>query len=126
MSFDTVRGYATQNLPSGGKFNYVGEALSQDQTGRLNYTVDFAAKTGSGFISDIAGGISLNEGRIGAMSHTNPDNTSISGYGISSTAHSNNGLSSTYKLGFFGPEADEIVGVVTSDHGDVGFGGKKQ
>ena len=126
VSFDTVRGHATQTLPTSGKFNYVGEALSQEQTGRLDYTVDFAAKTGSGSISNIAGGITLNEGRIGAMSHTNPDNTLISGHGISSTARSNSGLSGTYKLGFFGPNADEVAGVVTSGHGDVAFGGKKQ
>lgn len=126
VDFNTVKGYATQTLPASGKFNYVGDAPSQEQTGRLNYTVDFAAKTGSGSISNIAGGITLNEGRIGAMSHINPDNTSISGHGISSTARSNSGLSGTYKLGFFGPNADEVAGVVTSDRGDVAFGGKKQ
>lgn len=126
VDFDMVKGYATQTLPTSGKFNYVGDALSQEQTGRLNYTVDFAAKTGSGSISNIAGGITLNEGRIGEMSHINPDNTSISGHGISSTARSNSGLSGTYKLGFFGPNADEVAGVVTSSHGDVAFGGKKQ
>lgn len=126
VDFATVKGYATQTLPTSGKFNYAGEALSQDQTGKFNYTVDFAAKTGRGSISNIAGGITLNEGQIGAMSHTNPDNTSISGYGISSTARSNSGLSGSYKLGFFGPNADEVAGVVTSEQGDVGFGGKKQ
>lgn len=126
VDFDTVRGYATQTLPSSGKFNYVGEALSQEQTGKFNYTVDFTAKTGSGSITDIADGITLHEGQIGKMSHTNPDNTVVSGYGIGSSARSNSGLSGTYKLGFFGPNADEVAGVVTSHYGDVGFGGKKQ
>ena len=114
------------HVPSSGKFNYVGEALSQEQTGKFNYTVDFTAKTGSGSITDIADGITLHEGQIGKMSHTNPDNTVVSGYGIGSSARSNSGLSGTYKLGFFGPNADEVAGVVTSHYGDVGFGGKKQ
>ena len=126
LDFATVKGYATQTLPSSGKFNYVGEALSQEQTGKFNYTVDFTAKTGSGSITDIADGITLHEGQIGKMSHTNPDNTVVSGYGIGSSARSNSGLSGTYKLGFFGPNADEVAGVVTSHYGDVGFGGKKQ
>ncbi len=126
LDFGTVKGYATKTLPSSGKFNYAGEALSQDQTGKFNYTVDFAAKTGSGSISNIAGGITLHEGKIAGMSHDNPDKTSISGYGIESTARSNSGLNGGYKLGFFGPNADEVAGVVTSPYGDVGFGGKKQ
>lgn len=127
VDFATVKGYATQTLPSSGKFNYAGEALSQDQTGKFNYTVDFAAKTGSGFISNIDGGITLHRGEIEPMSHKNRDNTSISGHGIESTAHSKNGLSGSYKLGFFGPNADEVAGVVEyNGDGVVGFGGKKQ
>lgn len=54
------------------------------------------------------------------------DNSTISGMGISSTATSEKHGSGTYSLGFFGPNAEEIAGVVEQDgYGVVGFGGKR-
>ena len=128
LDIDTVKGATTKVLPSEGKFTYNGVAFTEEQQGKLAYNVDFAARTGSGSISGIteAGTITLKEGSIANITHNNPDNTRISGFGIEATAESALQGNGTYKLGFFGPNAEEIAGAVTQ-HGEsvVGFGGKR-
>ena len=128
LDIDTVKGYATKTLPSAGTYNYAGKAFSRDSSGQFNYAVNFDTRKGSGSITGIteAGKITLNEGTISNLSHTNPDNTTISGFGIQSTATSANLGNGEYKLGFFGPNAEEVAGTVSNAFGDVGFGGTKQ
>lgn len=128
LDIDTVKGYATETLPSAGTYNYAGKAFSQKSSGQFNYAVNFDTRKGSGSITGIteAGKITLNEGTISNLSHTNPDNTTISGFGIQSTATSANLGNGEYKLGFFGPNAEEVAGTVSNAFGDVGFGGTKQ
>ncbi|MBP8875726.1 factor H binding protein domain-containing protein [Uruburuella suis] len=125
---DTVKGYSTKVLPTEGKYTYNGAAFTDKGTGDLSYSVDFSSKTGSGRISGIreAGIITLDEGKIGRMSHNNPDKTTINGLGIESTAHSTVMGRGAYQLGFFGPNAEEIAGAVMQNgEGLVGFGGKR-
>lgn len=133
MDITSVKGQATteSQLPDVGVYNYSGGAFTQNEKGgKLSYDVDFATRMGKGEITGIneSGKITLHEGSIGRAAHTNVDldNSTISGMGISSTATSEKHGSGTYSLGFFGPNAEEIAGVVEQDgYGVVGFGGKR-
>ena len=111
-----------------GTYQYEGVAFSQDERGKLAYSVNFDDRTGSGSITGIteAGNITLDKGSITARSFTNVDNTTITGSGIASTASSEKLGSGTYQLGFFGPNAEEIAGAVENNYGVVGFGGAKK
>lgn len=129
LDINFVKGEATKTLPSAGTYNYAGKAFSQDSSGQFNYAVNFDTRKGSGSITGIteAGKITLQEGTISNLSHTNPDNTTISGFGIQSTATSEKKGNGEYKLGFFGPNAEEVAGTVNqNNNGLVGFGGTKQ
>lgn len=113
-----VKGSATKILPAAGKFNYTGIATNGEKQGALSYTVDFKEKNGKGEITGIGeNSITLSEAPIKEFSHTNEfDNTVIKGQGIEG---------SNYKLGFFGPNAEEIVGAVTEGTNSIGFAGSR-
>ena len=119
-----IKGYTTQNLPTAGKFDYSGIASDGDKKGKLAYSVDFDSRKGSGKITGLDSDIHLNEAEIKKMSYTNKetDGTTIKGYGIEGS--SNRGGS--YRLGFFGPNAEEIVGTVDDrNNGEIGFAGSR-
>lgn len=113
-----VKGSTTKILPAAGKFNYTGIATNGEKQGSLSYTVDFKEKNGKGEITGIGeNSITLSEAPIKEFSHTNEfDNTVIKGQGIEG---------SNYKLGFFGPNAEEIVGAVTQGTNSIGFAGSR-
>lgn len=113
-----VKGSTTKILPAVGKFNYTGIATNGEKQGALSYTVDFKEKNGKGEITGIGeNSITLSEAPIKEFSHTNEfDNTVIKGQGIEG---------SNYKLGFFGPNAEEIVGAVTQGTNSIGFAGSR-
>ena len=118
-----IKGYTTQNLPTAGKFDYSGIASDGDKKGKLAYSVDFDSGKGSGKITGLDSDIHLNEAEIKKMSYTNKetDQTTINGHGIEGS--SNRG---SYRLGFFGPEAEEIVGTVDDrNNGEIGFAGSR-
>ncbi len=119
-----IKGYTTQNLPTAGKFDYSGIASDGDKKGKLAYSVDFDSRKGSGKITGLDSDIHLNEAEIKKMSYTNKetDGTTIKGHGIEGS--SNRGGS--YRLGFFGPNAEEIVGTVDDrNNGEIGFAGSR-
>ena len=113
-----VKGSATKILPAAGKFSYAGIATDGEKQGALSYIVDFEKKNGKGEITGIGeNSITLSEAPIKEFSHTNEfDNTVIKGQGIEG---------SNYKLGFFGPNAEEIVGAVTQGTNSIGFAGSR-
>ena len=114
-----IKGQTTQTLPTAGKFDYSGIASDGASKGKLAYSVDFDSRKGSGKITGIGSDINLNEASIREISHTNEiDNTVIKGHGIQGS--SNRG---DYALGFFGPNAEEIVGTVND--GEIGFAGSR-
>lgn len=115
-----IKGEATKTLPTVGKFDYSGIASDGASKGKLAYSVDFDSRKGSGKITGMGSDINLNEASIQETSHTNEiDNTVIKGLGI--LGSSNRG---DYKLGFFGPNAEEIVGTVdVSKSSKIGFAG---
>ena len=118
-SYILIKGQATQTLPTAGKFDYSGIASDGAIQGKLAYSVDFDSSKGSGKITGIGSDINLNEASIREVSHTNEiDNTVIKGHGIQGS--SNRG---DYALGFFGPNAEEIVGTVND--GEIGFAGSR-
>ncbi|HFC8496147.1 TPA: factor H binding protein domain-containing protein [Neisseria subflava] len=114
-----IKGQTTQTLPTAGKFNYSGIASDGASQGKLAYSVDFDSRKGSGKITGVGSDINLHEASIREGSYTNEiDNTEIKGYGIQGS--SNRG---DYALGFFGPNAEEIVGTVND--GEIGFAGSR-
>lgn len=114
-----IKGQATQTLPTAGKFDYSGIASDGAHQGKLAYSVDFDSRKGSGKITGIGSDINLNEASIREASHTNEiDNTVIKGHGIQGSSSRGN-----YALGFFGPNAEEIVGTVND--GEIGFAGSR-
>lgn len=121
-SYILIKGQATQTLPTAGKFDYSGIASDGAIQGKLAYSVDFDSRKGSGKITGIGSDINLNEASIREVSHTNEiDNTVINGHGIEGS--SNRG---SYRLGFFGPNAEEIVGTVDDrNNGEIGFAGSR-
>lgn len=114
-----IKGQTTQTLPTAGKFDYSGIASDGASKGKLAYSVDFDSRKGSGKITGVGSDINLHEASIREGSYTNEiDNTEIKGYGIQGS--SNRG---DYALGFFGPNAEEIVGTVND--GEIGFAGSR-
>lgn len=87
--------------------------------------MDFAEKTGSGSL----GNITLSKGDITTQTFTNEiDNSFITTPGIEGRATAGS-LNGGYRLDFFGPNADEIVGLVElgNEEDVIGmFGGTKQ
>lgn len=112
-----TRGTLTEKLPTTGKFNYSGSGKVGSQSGvqevNFNYNVDFGAKTGSGSL----GNITLLEGNI--KNHV-----------IDGKATAAGSLGGHYRVGIFGPDADEIAGKVElgndKEHMFGIFGGTKQ
>lgn len=114
-----IKGQATQTLPTAGKFDYSGIASDGASQGKLAYSVDFDSRKGSGKITGVGSDINLNEASIQEASHTNEiDNTVIKGHGIQGSSSRGK-----YALGFFGPNAEEIVGTVND--GEIGFAGSR-
>ncbi|KFJ35812.1 factor H binding protein [Neisseria lactamica] len=120
-----VKGSATKALPTKGSFDYTGAAGNGKNTGVLSYNVNFENKTGSGKITGLGKTLNLAEGKIASYEHHNSlDNTTIRGHGISGqTSREDASASGSYKLGFFGPNAEEIVGAVND--GEIGFAGSR-
>lgn len=109
-----------------GSFQYKGIAFNGSGQGLLNYHVDFSKKTGSGQITGLKehGNITLHQA---AISHKiDPDefngNTPKPLAGIEGKASGSNlGNNPIYRLGFFGPKAEEIVGhIETPVKGNTG------
>lgn len=117
-----IKGQTTQTLPTSGKFDYSGIASDGASKGKLAYSVDFDSRKGSGKITGVGSDINLHEASIREGSYTNEiDNTVINGHGIEGS--SNRG---SYRLGFFGPDAEEIVGTVDDrNNGEIGFAGSR-
>lgn len=115
----------TSAIPTTGSATYTGKAFDRSaDSGTLSYTVNFAARTGSGQITNLT----TNHG----ATPINLNNGSISGGRISGTATGGSiSGSGDYELKFFGPNAEEIAGKVTNIGGsgitnnDIGFAGKK-
>ena len=124
-----VRGVPTEKLPTTGKFNYSGSGKIRSQFGaqdaKFSYDVDFANKTGSGSL----GNITLSKGNITTQTlESKIDNSPITAPTIEGKA-TDGRYSGDYDLVFFGPNADEIVGVVElgNEEDVIGmFGGTKQ
>ena len=80
----------------------------------LTYNVDFNKRTGAGYLTKgdtkyyYGDKITLNEGTI---SNVNVKGSNV--IGISSTAKSLNNVNGNYSIGFYGTEAQEIVGALT-------------
>ena len=115
----TIKGTPTEVLPTAGKATYSGAAFDGKKQGVLNYSVDFNEKTGEGDITGLGEKVVLNKGSITHVDHNNEiDGSSLKGHGIKGSSNKGN-----YALGFFGANAEEIVGTVND--GEIGFAGSR-
>ena len=111
FSISSIQGEATPStaLPNSGNYTYKGQAFNQSETGALTYTVDFSRRRGQGSITGLseAGTITLQNAPIVAINEPG-----FKGMGINSDAASAKLGAGKYGLGFFGPKANEIAGMV--------------
>ena len=144
IGLSDVQGLATEKaqLPTAGVFDYEGKAFGgssakrdsalEEHQGKFKYRIDFDKRKGSGLIEGLSeyGRIDLKEADI--VKGNNLKNVE-SYYGIDNgEAASERGGLKYYSLGIFGPEANEVAGVVGTSKDqnnlarDVGFGGQRK
>lgn len=118
----TIKGTPTEALPAAGKATYSGSAFDGQNRGVLSYSVDFKERTGEGNITGLGEKVVLNKGSITNIDHKNEiDGSRLQGYGIKGSSNKGN-----YALGFFGANAEEIVGTVGDSKNDkIGFAGSR-
>ena len=117
----TIKGTPTEVLPTAGKATYSGAAFDGQNQGVLSYSVDFKERTGEGNITGLGEKVVLNKGNITNINHNNKiDGSHLQGYGIQGSSNKGN-----YELGFFGANAEEIVGAVTEGTNSIGFAGSR-
>lgn len=147
-----------KQLPSSGLSTYKGVAFDANESGVLHYQVDFAKKEGSGTITGLEkfGTITLETGKIGnlslnsqkADSYFKENQVGITGGAtaekiadVTSDKTTTRDVVKGYDLQFFGPNAEEITGIVKTskqsgygeyfgpeahDQGRISFAGTKQ
>lgn len=162
IGLSDIQGLATEKaqLPTAGAFDYEGKAFGgssakldsalEEHQGKFKYRIDFDKRKGSGSIEGLSeyGRIDLKEADIGILRVNNDESSyemvsdepaldphpgyySFYGVGKGEAASEHGGLK-YYSLGIFGPEANEVAGVVgtSGDQNnfarDVGFGGQKK
>ncbi len=125
-----------------GNFHYKGIAFNGSGKGVLSYHVDFGSKTGSGRITGLKehGDITLHQAKITDKIDSRDiggnDKTIISGIEGKATGQ-DLGVSAKYRLGFFGPKAEEIAGHIETQNQNpthqhtftsypIGFAGSRQ
>ncbi|WP_249182584.1 factor H binding protein domain-containing protein [Neisseria sp. Marseille-Q1983] len=117
----TIKGTPTKTLPAAGKATYSGAAFDGRNQGVLNYSVDFEERTGEGNITGLGEKVVLNKGSITHIDHNNEiDGSHLEGHGIKGSSNKGD-----YELGFFGANAEEIVGTVTEGTNSIGFAGSR-
>ena len=115
----TIKGTPTKTLPAAGKATYSGAAFDGKNQGVLSYSVDFERRTGEGNITGLGEKVVLNKGSITHVDHNNEiDGSRLEGHGIKGSSNKGD-----YELGFFGANAEEIVGTV--NEGEIGFAGSR-
>ena len=115
----TIKGTPTEVLPTAGKATYSGAAFDGKKQGVLSYSVDFEGRTGEGNITGLGEKVVLNKGSITHIDHNNEiDGSRLEGHGIKGSSNKGD-----YALGFFGANAEEIVGAVND--GEIGFAGSR-
>lgn len=114
FTIDSLQGKETpiEALPTKGRYTYNGEAFHKDEIGKLSYTADFDTMRGSGSITGMPtfGKVTLKSAEMIAINEPQDD---FNGVGVE------DGVAVAEKIGngkydfyFFGPQAEEIAGVV--------------
>lgn len=145
IGLSDIQGLATQEaqLPTAGAFDYEGKAFGgssaktdsalEEHQGKFKYRIDFDKRKGSGSIEGLSeyGRIDLKEADIVKGNNLKYVNKPYYGVDNGEAASERGGLK-YYSLGIFGPEGNEVAGVVgtSGDQNDlardVGFGGQKK
>lgn len=145
IGLSDIQGLATKEaqLPTAGAFDYEGKAFGgssakpdsalEEHQGKFKYRIDFDKRKGSGSIEGLSeyGRIDLKEADIVKGNNLKYVNKPYYGVDNGEAASERGGLK-YYSLGIFGPEGNEVAGVVgtSGDQNDlardVGFGGQKK
>lgn len=128
--FETVlfTGQPTKVLPKAGTYNYKGVVFNRaEDTGTLNYSIDFDKRTGQGSAAFRSQTATLNQANIGQIKvESDRSSISYSGIGISGTATAAGRADGQYFLGIFGDNAEEIAGTMQFGHSQFGLAGTHQ
>jgi len=100
-------------------FNYKGSAFDGRQEATLNYSMNFGQREGSGSIEGFA-----RTGLITLRPSTLLSNGSVRGDAIIENARTEPFI--RYELSFFGPNAEELAGVVYDSKDEEGFLGESE
>lgn len=116
----------TANINKKAKITYEGQAFtgSDNQSGKLRYTIDFENKTGSGSITNLKGE-KLQDGIHLEKSSLQKDRLGHHGIQGKTRVGAEAQERGSYSLGIFGSNAEEIAGIATVDTTTVGFAGKE-
>lgn len=126
-----VYGDPTVNFPEqlGSKVDYRGNAFNAESVGTLSYSVDFSSKTGEGSIIGLGPKLILDKASLGRIS-----DGKVHGIGTDAGTVSFEIVGKddrlAYDLMLMGPNAEELVGSVSSNGhpeiiGDIIFGGSR-
>ena len=123
-----IKGQTTTTLPTAGQYNYTGpyKQIRSTVTGQFSYDVDFAAKQGSGKITAGNGVIHLESAPISQVVHRNDsDGSTLVAHGIDEGVARLDNSRGDYSLGFFGPNAEEVIGHLKVGDLEGSFGGSR-
>lgn len=127
-------------IPTGDIFNYKGQAFNEHSVGSLSYWIDFDNRTGNGEVTGLnIGDITLlnaplkNNLRILNDPATDKPKLFVTDQdaffsGVVGKARHEDGSIQNYTVAIYGPQAQEIAGIVgdKEDIRNIGFAGKKQ
>lgn len=117
-------------LPAAGSATYLGYAMDHtDNTGLLSYGVDFGAKKGKGTISGLLPGKTIELQEAPVVSNHIAGNVTVDGANAYPDPAGGSDLTNIkYEAVFFGPQAEEIAGVIGEDLEEpiAGFAGQQQ
>ena len=116
-----IGGFATKEsfIPNTGNATYSGNSVFLGNKNDFTYKVNFDKRNGYGYIvnADYAGGkISLEQTNISKVNFRDQEVIGFSG-NISTLANQ----TGNYKLGFYGPNAEEVMGIATIQGGYGGW-----
>lgn len=121
-------GKATENLPSAGTYYYSGLIFDGASQGKLDYRINFDARTGQGNAQLGNTQFTLNEGAIYRLKHAIDDknyNVGFAGYGIQGSVNSTQG-NGDYTLGIIGDYAQELAGQMRIGNDNFGLAATRQ
>lgn len=124
--FTAPFGYETPiaAIPTSGRATYTGTAMDRYDTGHLTYHVNFAGRTGNGHITGLSrlGTVTLHPASYRQQYDSMNDKNEFKNIGQATAA---NGTQLQYITGFYGAQAEELVGEAMGGNNAIIFHGRR-